>query len=78
MFGFPHATDKLRNQRTLAWASAYLVAFVLLACFAYIFFGPDDSTDRANAVSGIISTIVVAALGVIANYGHSSRKQDNQ
>ena len=77
MFGKAHEKDKLKNQRTLAWGAAYLVVGVLVVSFCVIIWGGEGVAERANAFSGIISSIVIAALGVIANYGHSSRTKDN-
>jgi len=76
MFGKAHDQDKLKNQRTFAWACMYALGFILVASFGVILFGDQGAADRANAFSAILNGVVGFCASVILNYGWSARAMD--
>lgn len=77
MLGAPDEKDKLKNQRAFAYAGFYFILLVIVCCLGLIAFGNDGTAQRAQALSGIISTCITACIVPLLNYGVSARKADN-
>lgn len=68
--------SEFRIRRLIALSCISAVFLITIACFAIVIFGNEGAADRMNAVSVILSAIVLALTSNFAHYCDQVYRRD--